>query len=278
LSTPSIRGHADLGDQAQLYFEVCGRGEPLVLIHGGNLDPRMWSGQVCAFAAGYRVVAYDVRGFGQSSPKDRPHQAHRDLLVLLDHLKISAKAHPIGLSLGGRIAVDFALTNADRVRSLILAALGLNGWDWKRSDREPIMVAMQALTDQAYARSAVAETWLACPYMAPAMEHPGLRPLLRAWTMDNIKELLRAGPDPEVPLSPPAVGRTADITAPTLLLLGSRDVAYSKEIAKLLRQTVPVARLIEFEGVGHMINLEAPYRFNRECLTFLRSVAALGGR
>jgi pimeloyl-ACP methyl ester carboxylesterase len=63
----------DLPDGARLYYEIHGRGAPLVFIRGGNRDYRMWNGQVGAFAAEYRVIAYDVRGSGRSSPKDRPH-------------------------------------------------------------------------------------------------------------------------------------------------------------------------------------------------------------
>src|SRR5262245_25655529 len=111
MTTPT-HGHVELSPRGRLYYEAHGDGPPLVLIHGGNLDHRSWDGQVGAFAARYRVIAYDVRGFGRFSPKDEPHQPHRDLLLLLDHLVIQAKAHLVGLSLGGHIAVDFALTNS----------------------------------------------------------------------------------------------------------------------------------------------------------------------
>jgi pimeloyl-ACP methyl ester carboxylesterase len=244
----------------------------LVLIHGGQLDHRIWLGQIGAFAAEYHVIAYDVRGFGQSSPKDLPHQAHRDLLALLDQLEVREKVHLCGLSLGGRIAVDFALTYPDRVRSLVLAGPGLSGWDWRPTDWDTPIPVMRSLLDEAHARRAVADVWLGSPYMVPAMEHPELRSALRRWAMDNARDLLRDEPDTDAPLFKPAFGRVSEITAPTLVLVGSRDIADIQEIGKYLEREIAGCRLVGVERVGHMICLEDPARFNGEVLTFLRSL------
>ena len=111
-----------------LRYEHTGDGQPVVLIQGANLPMEMWDAQVEYFAPQFHVVRYDVRGFGGSAPRDQvPYQSHSDLLALLDHLRIE-RAHLVGLSLGGRIAVDFALTYPNRVRSLVLAGPGLSGY------------------------------------------------------------------------------------------------------------------------------------------------------
>lgn len=105
-----------------LRYEQTGDGAPIVLIQGANLPMEMWDAQVEFFATEFTVVRYDVRGFGGSGPRDGvPYQSHADLKALLDHLRIE-RAHLIGLSLGGRIAVDFALTYPDRVASLVRRA------------------------------------------------------------------------------------------------------------------------------------------------------------
>jgi pimeloyl-ACP methyl ester carboxylesterase len=216
MASPKHSGHVNLPDGGSLYYEIYGddRHDPLVLVHGGNMDRRVWSNQVGAFADEYRVITYDVRGFGKSSPKDRPHQAHADLLALLDALEISSPVHLAGLSLGGRIAVDFALCNRDRVRSLILAAPGLSGWHWYPAEWVRILLAMQVLPHTPCARSAVIEAWLGSSGMIPAMEQSHLRDTLREWTTDNADELLlRPGTDPEIPLDPPAIRRSRDYRA-----------------------------------------------------------------
>jgi pimeloyl-ACP methyl ester carboxylesterase len=255
----------------RLYYEVRGWGEPLVLIHGGNLDHRMWAAQVETFAKMYRVVVYDVRGFGQSSEKDVRHQAHKDLLALLDRLKIE-KAHLIGLSLGGRIAVDFAITHPDCVRSLILAGPGLSGWPWEPADWARVMAAVTRLPDKEIVKTALVEAWLASPYMAPAMERPELQGKLREWSRSNARVFLREGEETDQPLCPPATLRASEIRVPTLIMVGTRDVRDIKRIVRFLRRCIPNSDVIKFSGVGHMINLEDPERFNREVLSFLDRV------
>ncbi len=107
-----------------LHYEKTGQGDPVILIQGANLPMQMWDEQVRYLSAELQVVRYDVRGFGGSGPRDSvPYQSHGDLRALLDYLGIE-RAHLVGLSLGGRIAVDFALTYPERVQSLVLADPG----------------------------------------------------------------------------------------------------------------------------------------------------------
>jgi len=241
---------------------VRGEGEPLVLIHGGNLDLRMWDGQFDLLAERFRVVRYDVRGFGQSTPADVEHAAHEDLLALLDHLEIE-RAHIVGLSLGGRIAVDFALANPDRVGDLVLAGPGLSGWRFTPAPWHDKLREAARAGDLV----AIAEAWLESDYMAPAMEHPELAERLRTITLENDDLWLRDFR--ERPLDPPAVERLEDLQAPVLLILGDRDVPDIHRIVELLEQKVPGARKVVVEGAGHMVNMERPEEFNRAVLEFL---------
>jgi len=100
----------------------------VVLIHGFSLDLRMWEPQVGALARSHRVIRYDVRGFGRSVPVLTPHaSAAEDLLALFDHLEIP-QAHVVGMSMGGRIAIDLALTCADRVATVVTIGAVLSGF------------------------------------------------------------------------------------------------------------------------------------------------------
>src|SRR6266700_3805147 len=101
-------GSADVSDGGRLYWEEAGEGPPVVLIHAGLWDRRIWDEQMEPFAAAHRVVRYDLRGFGRSSPLERPFSARRDLADLLDALAIEGTAL-VGCSIGGGLAVDFAL-------------------------------------------------------------------------------------------------------------------------------------------------------------------------
>ncbi len=114
-------------DGTRLYYEAMGEGHPLVLIHGGYMDRRMWDDQFAAFAEHYKVVCYDVRGFGKT---ELPHQAYtdrQDLYNLLTFLGIE-KTYLLGLSLGGEIAQDFTLEHPEMVDALILVGTPIGGY------------------------------------------------------------------------------------------------------------------------------------------------------
>ncbi len=110
----------------RLFYEVRGTGSPVVLIHGGQLDCRMWDDQLTALAQHFRVIRYDVRGYGGSVQPDMLYSDADDLAGLLDYLKVN-KAHIVGLSLGGRIAIDFAVAHPAR-RQLAYARWPWPGW------------------------------------------------------------------------------------------------------------------------------------------------------
>jgi 3-oxoadipate enol-lactonase len=122
----------------QLYYESAGSGHPLVLVHGSMLDTCMWDDQFEPFAQHYTVIRCDVRGFGKSAlPTGEPYARPDDLKSLLDYLEI-AHAYIIGLSMGGGIAIDFALTYPQATDALILVDSRLGGWQ-----SEPEYAALQ---------------------------------------------------------------------------------------------------------------------------------------
>ena len=105
------------------------RNRPVVLIHGGNLDAGMWDEDVPILARTYRVITYDVRPMPRSGPATAGYAWHEDLRALLDHLKIE-RADLVGLPLGARLAINFAIAYPSRVDRLVLAGPGLDGWAW----------------------------------------------------------------------------------------------------------------------------------------------------
>ena len=128
-SIQPTRGFAEVNG-AKLYYEVMGAGHPLVLLHEGIADSRMYDDQFNAFAQRYRVVRFDLRGFGQSDlpPGDEPVALYEDLYGLLALLGIK-KTYVLGMSMGGAIALDFTLAHPVMVDALILVAPGVSGYD-----------------------------------------------------------------------------------------------------------------------------------------------------
>jgi hypothetical protein len=118
-SLPLKKGSIDLGD-AQLYYEEAGHGAPLVLLHGHSFDRRMWDPQLAELSRHYRVIRYDMRGYGLSSmPVEGQEFLHaNDLFRLLQALHIP-KAHLVGLSLGGFVAVDFMALHPAQTLSVV---------------------------------------------------------------------------------------------------------------------------------------------------------------
>lgn len=113
----------------ELYYEIEGQGEPLVLLHGWSFDTRCWDNQMEDFSKHFKVLRYDLRGFGRSAlPKvNEPYYHTEDLVAILSHLDID-RIHFLGHSFGGRIVINFVLTYPERVSSLILpdGAVNLN--------------------------------------------------------------------------------------------------------------------------------------------------------
>lgn len=116
------KGKINIG-QAQLYYEEMGQGEPVILIHGHSLNHNMWDNQFFELAEKYRVIRYDLRGYGYSSPQKEGEQfTHaEDLIKFMDVLKIE-KAHIIGLSLGGYIGTDILGQYPEKIMSAVLAS------------------------------------------------------------------------------------------------------------------------------------------------------------
>lgn len=237
----------------RLFAEDRGTGPVIVFIHGGQLDRRVFDDSFEELAADFRVMRYDVRGYGQSSDPEAPYASHDDLVVLLDALDVE-RAHLVGFSLGGRIALDAALVAPDRVASLVLVGPGISGWDWSMEDIE----TFGAMRERAIAGDleGATEAWLQHPWMQPAMEDPARAEAIRAIALDNARCWTHTAPD--LPLDPPALRRLDEIRCPTLVLVGDRDLRSIHEIAGTIGSGVEGAEVVEIEDCGHVVPMEQP--------------------
>lgn len=246
----------------QLFYVVEGRGQPVILLHGGFMDHRMWDRQAAAFARQHQVIRYDMRGHGRSPASTAPYDPAEDVAAILAHLGIE-RAHVVGLSMGGSFAIDFAILHPQRVRSLVLAEPGLGGHRWSDDVTGTMRAVRTALRERG--REAAIATFLETRVFASA------RDKVDAWR--TIREQLQANfsldPKPMKPMEPPAIERLAEIGAPTLVIVSSLGGPDSRVIRDAILQSVPNARQELIADCGHMMNLEQPERFNALVLRFL---------
>lgn len=251
-------------NDARLWLEVAGAGEVVVFVHGFSLDARMWDAQFEVFAQHFRVVRYDARGFGRSSLPNEPYRHVDDLCAMLDHLGL-ARASIVGLSMGGGIALDFALEYPQRVQALVVVDGAVAGHTWSSTWEDTI----KPVWDHARAGdvNGARAAWLAHPLFAPVLESEAAA---------NFQQIVMdysgwhwVNKNPITPVKPPALERLEAITAPTLVVLGERDLLDFHAIADRIVQHVPDAKQHVMAGAGHIPNMEAPEAFNALVLGFL---------
>lgn len=263
-------GFADVNG-TRLYYEVAGQGTPAVLIHGGFMDSRMWDAQFEELARQFMVIRYDVRGAGQSARNYKePYSSVQDLDALLQFLGVS-RAHIVGLSDGGELAINFVLEKPERASSLIAAEAGLTGLPFQ-GDGMDFMKRVFAIADSQGAEAA-AMVFADAPVFASmkktnpsAMEH--LKRLLR----DNAHLLVEGRKDQRP--KPPAAERLHEIKVPTLVMVSQHEGGYAAQVAARLMSGIRGASRHMIANSGHMMNMEQPAEFNRVVIEFLRSTAS----
>jgi 3-oxoadipate enol-lactonase len=254
-----------------LAHEVAGSGPTLLLVHAGIADRRMWDDQVGPFAAaGWRVVAADLPGFGETPRPDGPVALWATLRDLLARLGVD-RAMVVGRSLGGRAAVDLALAAPERVRALVLVGSSLAG----RRFQEPALFELwdrgeAALErgDQREAARVEIDTWVAGVDRPPEAVGPEMR---RRVTEMLLTAYAHGEADLEEP-DPPAAGRLSEITAPTLVVVGNHDRPDIQAMAVALAAGIPGAERVVLDGAAHLPSMERPGEFNRVVLEFLATL------
>ena len=271
---PATSGVAEVNN-AKLYYEVMGQGQPLVLIHAGIADSRVWDDQFGVFARHYRVIRYDVRGFGRSRtvgstpPANVTYADHQDLYALLKFLDVD-QALILGLSNGGRIATDFALAYPAMAKALILVASALAGYEYI----DEATVQKDAACDEALDRGDIAQAvelnlqlWIDGPHRTPNQIDPGVHERAHAMLTYLCEQPEDSGE--RHPLEPLAISRLAELHLPALLMVGDQDVADMLTIADVLATGIKGSEKAVMTEVAHLPNMEKPAEFNQIVLNFL---------
>ncbi len=254
---------------AQLYYEVKGAGHPLLLVHAGVADSRMWETQLEAFSEMYQVIRFDLRGFGRSNMPSGKFSNYEDIRVLLDLLGIKP-IYLLGISFGGLIAINFTLAHPDYVKALVLGAPSVSGVSPSERIRQFWEAEDAALEkgDLDGATELNLKLWVDGPHRETNQVSAEIRDLVREMQLTIFKKEI---PDDveEIDLEPPAIERLDEIEIPVQVLVGELDLEEKLELADRLVTEIPDCKKVVIPGVAHMLNMEKPEVFNRSVLDFL---------
>lgn len=255
---------------AQLAGERSGEGNSLIFLHAGVADRRMWGHQIAELRDGYHVVAYDRRGFGETTSVDEAFSHIEDLREGLDQLGISTVSL-VGCSQGGRIAIDFTLAYPQRVKALVLIAPAVSGAPAPEAFPKFTQARMEAL-DEAEKMNELervnaieANLWLDGPASPDGRVGGSLRELFL-----DMNGIALGIPELTKEIEPSsAYERLAVLSLPTFVIWGELDFPHIKERCQYLVDTIPAAKGKEISGTAHLLNLEQPEVINEILRAFL---------
>ena len=273
---PAIKSGFANVNGTSLYYEAAGQGEPIVFVHGNFGDRRHWDYQFEPLSKSFKVVRYDVRGYGKSAlPKpDETYYDTGDLKALLDYLNIK-KAHICGVSMGSGIIVDFALEYPEMCLSLVPTgpwAVGFGTGKYKSPAADSLFTVMAKTTAIAKEKGSKEATdffWTGNNVMSPTANK----------SKSTLGSLLRMGYDysywgflnqnKRSNITPPAIGRLQEIKIPSLIITAEYDVDACKEIADIMDIDIPNSTKISINGAGHLMNMDKPEEFNKAISDFI---------
>ncbi len=258
----------------KLYYEITGTGEPLVLIHGWSFDSRCWDFQFDAFAEKYRVLRYDLRGFGRSAlPEAGKEYSHTaDLVALLDHLNIE-KAHILGHSYGGRIAFDFVFNFPERTISLILPDAAMDAKNLNVTPDEDVLAWIRN-TWRVGREEGIEEAkkiWINGSPFKPAMNNPRSAPLVKQM-IEDYSGWHWANDDPHIGFVGYLLERLREIKVPALILVGELNPRIYHEWADIQNKNILNSKKEIVPNAGHALNIENPEKFNKLILRYLSEI------
>ena len=259
----------------QLYYEMAGEGDNLVFVHAGCADSRMWEEQFLTIAGKYRVLRYDMRGYGKSTVSSGSYSNRADLNGLLEAIGIQ-QAHFIGCSMGGLTVTDFALEHPEKVKSLVLVSSALGGYQFEGQPPKPLLELIEARKagDLEHAAELQAQLWADGPKRTADQLNPAVHERVRQMSLDSLKlqkDLIRETAFLiEEPLQPPAIERLEQIKVPTLVIVGELDDDSVLAIADVLTTHIAAAKKTIIKEAAHLLNMEKPEEFNRIVLEFLK--------
>lgn len=258
-------------DYAQLYYETAGNGVPFVMIHAGVADSRQWNNEFAFFAQNYQVLRYDMRGYGKSEPVDGEFSHMGDLVSILNALGLKVPIVIMGCSMGGGLAMDFALTHPSRVKALIMVGSGPSGLELDVQTPAKFAEAEKAYDAGDLDLVAELETqiWFDGTDRTPQQINQAMRKL--AYEMNRkaldyeARGLGKRLPNTEIP----AFDRLGDLKIPVLIIVGAQDTPYILAAADYMVERIPSAEKVIIEDAAHLPNMDHSGEFQTHVAYFL---------
>lgn len=259
---------------ARLVADVTGAGACVILLHAGVADRRMWRTTCEALSGKFKCIAYDRRGFGDSTSPDETFRSIDDLDAVIRHFGCE-HSHLVGSSQGGRIAIDYALARPEKVLSLVLVAPALSGAAIPSSYPPTIQRLMDELeqaeekADFEKMNAIEAHLWLDGPQSSENRVAGPARDLF----LDMNGRALRHAPLSKEQPAPSAAEHLHRLTQPAFMIWGDADFPHIKDRSELIANTIPGARHLVMEDCAHLPNVEQPTQFDEAVFKFLNGLS-----
>jgi pimeloyl-ACP methyl ester carboxylesterase len=259
---------------AKIYYETAGTGMPLVMIHAGVADSRQWNNEFAFFSQTHQVLRYDMRGYGKSEPVEGEFSHLSDFDSILDALGIDEPLVLMGCSMGGSLAMDFALSHPAKARAIIMVGSAPSGLELDVPTPAKFADAEKAFEAGDLDLVAEIETqiWFDGSGRTPEQVNPEMRKLLyemnRLALIHEVKQLGKRLPNTETP----AAARLQDLDIPVLIVVGSHDTPYIRAAAEYMEENIKSAQKVVIEDAAHLPNMDQPHEFQGIVADFLKNL------
>ena len=249
-------------DSDSIFYELAGSGNAIILIHDDLLHREVWDDQFSFFSRGYKVIRYDRRGYGKSSPATGSYTHLDDLVTLYRHLKIDT-AILVASSSGGALAIDFTIDYPHKVKGLVLVGAVVGGFSYTHHMR----------TRGGHLPKSFNNDLEESIYYAKVDPYEIYSENLHA--KEKAADLVKNNPvrinsrPRYIPREIPAYLRLNEIKAPALILIGEFDIPDVHAHAGAINAGILQSRRFIFPGSGHLIPLEQPEIFNQTVEEFI---------
>ncbi len=257
-------------DNASIHYEVAGSGPPIVLIHAGVADSRQWNNEFRFFSNHFKVIRYDMRGFGKSEPVEGEFSHLSDLERLLDHLDLEEPLVLVGCSMGGSTALDYAVKHPSIVKALVLVGSAPAGLDIELPTPPKFK-----LVDEAYESGNIelvtellTQIWFDGDRNTSDVNQE-MRQLAYDMNLTARRHDAKALGTCLANLETEAIDQIAQLEMPVLAIVGENDIPYMHAAAEVLATKLATYRHITIDNAGHLPNLDQPNEFQQIVEAFL---------
>lgn len=271
MTTHQVKSGFVNNGSARLYYETAGSGSPFAMIHAGVADNRLWNNEFAYFANSHRVLRHDMRGYGKSEPVDGEFNHMADLVAVLDALEFHEPLIMMGCSMGGGLAMDFALTHPSRVKALIMVCSAPSGLELDVPTPAKFAEAEKAFEagDLDLVCELETQIWFDGMDRTPEQVNQEMRKLLfemnrkaLAYEATNLGKRL---PNTETL----AFDYLADLKIPVLVIVGAQDNPFIQGAADYMAENIASAKKVKMEDAAHLPNMDHPEEFQRIVTDFL---------